>query len=92
VKLSMASTEVLAFIISLRGYVVFRFVRKDRFRAGERIVKFRDGTPLPQPFYLLARTDRRDWSKQRIAIERQYGAVEDVLERERFVFYRCNTD
>src|SRR6202044_2517027 len=63
VKISLATPEVLAFLITLRGYVVFRFLRIDGFRPGESFVKFRDGTRLPQPFYVLARTDRRDWRK-----------------------------
>jgi hypothetical protein len=92
VRISLATPEVLAFLITLRGYVIFRFVRKDGFRPGETFIKFRDGTPLPQPFYILARTDRRDWTKQCLAIKGKYGAVKDVHELESFVFYRCNTD
>jgi hypothetical protein len=88
----MANAEVLAEIVMRRGYVVFRFENRDRFRRGEIIKRFKGGTPLPQPFLLVAKTDTADWKEQCELIESKFGHIEDVRHAERFTFFRCITD
>lgn len=91
-KISLASAELLAFVIAMRGYVVFRFHRKHSFRIGERFERFSNGTPLPQPFYIFAKTNRREWRQQCHLIEKRYGRVRDVGDRKTLTFFRCSTD
>lgn len=88
----MATVEVLAEIVMRRGYVVFRFENRDRFRRGEIIKRFKCGTPLPQPFSLVAKTDVADWKEQCELVESKFGHIKDVLHSERFTFFRCITD
>jgi hypothetical protein len=83
-------TEIFRVLIQERGYFVFRF--DYAVRPGTIFKRFRTGEPLPQPFVVLAPTDRADWRAQQYLAQKLFNFKYTPVPNPGKFFMRCLTD